>query len=513
MPVKISAMDPYAGDLTGVYLPVIVPVEEDNPWVNYRMLASDVINAGANRFGVLTEDDTAAEDRAFTMPDTYSFAIYNGDNTFNTPVRYMFITSIATSMGTVIDPLNRTDVNVYADFAEMAVQVAGVTVSQVKVDDTGILISNTSGNVQIPNLLEVPTANILYYDTVNGDITYGPVTDFIDSSSLRFGFSGEDDTAAENRSFNVGSNNFSLPGLLTATTSDIIYYDTVTGDLTYGAAPSGGSTRFGVSGEDDLATEIRIFDFDTTFRMVWSGSIVDDPLFNIHNDNVAGISTVKVDSVGSTKSLVVTSENGRGIQVDTSGTGTGLYVQNSGTGQAATFTSLGNANYTVDINAAVGTQSGGLAIICEGVSVSALNVSCTSGLGALVGVSHDSDDTTILPILKLRRQVVSVSPAVGMGASLVFELNVDDGASDNTLVNSNQITSEWTDPNDSTQTSKLTILGVSVGVDTQLMIMEGDGRISTPNLPTYADDAAAGSGGLTTGYWYQTAAGALRIKL
>jgi hypothetical protein len=41
----------------------------------------------------------------------------------------------------------------------------------------------------------------------------------------------------------------------------------------------------------------------------------------------------------------------------------------------------------------------------------------------------------------------------------------------------------------------------------------GDGRVEFNSLPTYADDAAAGVGGLTIGMVYKTATGELRIKL
>ena len=37
--------------------------------------------------------------------------------------------------------------------------------------------------------------------------------------------------------------------------------------------------------------------------------------------------------------------------------------------------------------------------------------------------------------------------------------------------------------------------------------------IAFTNIPTYADDAAAGSGGLLAGYIYKTAGGDLKIKL
>ena len=41
----------------------------------------------------------------------------------------------------------------------------------------------------------------------------------------------------------------------------------------------------------------------------------------------------------------------------------------------------------------------------------------------------------------------------------------------------------------------------------------GDGKVKISSLPVFADDAAAGSGGLTTGYLYQTSSGDLKIKL
>ncbi|MCK4500461.1 hypothetical protein KAU11_08180 [Candidatus Babeliales bacterium] len=43
--------------------------------------------------------------------------------------------------------------------------------------------------------------------------------------------------------------------------------------------------------------------------------------------------------------------------------------------------------------------------------------------------------------------------------------------------------------------------------------VDGNGLLFTTGLPTYADDAAAGTGGLTTGYVYKTATGEVRIKL
>jgi len=40
----------------------------------------------------------------------------------------------------------------------------------------------------------------------------------------------------------------------------------------------------------------------------------------------------------------------------------------------------------------------------------------------------------------------------------------------------------------------------------------GGAEVTLSGIPTYADDAAAGTGGMTSGQVYQTATGELRIK-
>src|SRR5678816_1846413 len=44
--IKISQMPIYSGDLDGVYVPIIVPDPGVEPWVNYRMLASNLESEG-----------------------------------------------------------------------------------------------------------------------------------------------------------------------------------------------------------------------------------------------------------------------------------------------------------------------------------------------------------------------------------------------------------------------------------------------------------------------------------
>lgn len=49
--------------------------------------------------------------------------------------------------------------------------------------------------------------------------------------------------------------------------------------------------------------------------------------------------------------------------------------------------------------------------------------------------------------------------------------------------------------------------------NTLLVHLKSNGKLSLPALPTYADDTAAGSGGLVAGEVYKTSAGALMVKL
>lgn len=51
------------------------------------------------------------------------------------------------------------------------------------------------------------------------------------------------------------------------------------------------------------------------------------------------------------------------------------------------------------------------------------------------------------------------------------------------------------------------------GAGTTTFSVDGNGRMFAAGTPTYADDAAAGTGGLAAGYFYKTATGEARIKL
>jgi hypothetical protein len=53
----------------------------------------------------------------------------------------------------------------------------------------------------------------------------------------------------------------------------------------------------------------------------------------------------------------------------------------------------------------------------------------------------------------------------------------------------------------------------STEVVTERMVLKHTGVLNLNNLPTYADEAAAGAGGLVQGDMYKTATGELRIKL
>lgn len=57
------------------------------------------------------------------------------------------------------------------------------------------------------------------------------------------------------------------------------------------------------------------------------------------------------------------------------------------------------------------------------------------------------------------------------------------------------------------------VFGTSPTINTPLLVTPELGAATSVSFPVYADEAAAVTGGLATGKLYQTAAGALRIKL
>ena len=97
---------------------------------------------------------------------------------------------------------------------------------------------------------------------------------------------------------------------------------------------------------------------------------------------------------------------------------------------------------------------------------------------------------------------------LGMSIDLILQSNNISGRV------ANQLITKWTDATDATRTSQFEIWGVDSGISTVKFIVKGSGIINFPTPPpTYADDAAAGVGGLVAGDIYKTSTGQLQIKL
>lgn len=90
-------------------------------------------------------------------------------------------------------------------------------------------------------------------------------------------------------------------------------------------------------------------------------------------------------------------------------------------------------------------------------------------------------------------------PQPGFGGSIDFTMN--------TIIGSgiaNQIISQWTDVNNVTRTSQLSFTGSNSGVLQNLLTISGAGIFTlTQSLPSYVNNAAAISGGLTAGQLYR----------
>jgi hypothetical protein len=99
------------------------------------------------------------------------------------------------------------------------------------------------------------------------------------------------------------------------------------------------------------------------------------------------------------------------------------------------------------------------------------------------------------------------TPAVGMGASIDVNL-----ATEITARNATRLITKWTNATDATRTTQFELWGLDTAVAKELLRVSGAGVFTlVQGLPTYADNAAAITGGMQTNQLYKTATGVVMI--
>lgn len=281
-----------------------------------------------------------------------------------------------------------------------------------------------------------------------GDVQYFNGTTWVSSgavASLLFGAAGQDDTAAENRSFNSTGFTFGVAGLPSSATANVVYYNSVTGQFTYGATPSSptitasqGLTRTG----DDIAL---------------GGTLT----------------TSKSIAISGSSSLSLTgSQNATLLSLTQSGNGTAITASNAGGGNAIQASG----------------QNG------NGVFATSNNI-------PLYAVSNPASSTGSQNVLRLDRTNSGGAGADDIACALAMYCETSNSTSQLTGL----INAKLTTANTATRTSTLELHAVLNTAQQVIASFGGGGNIRfAQGLQDFADDTAAGAGGIAVTQLYRT---------
>jgi hypothetical protein len=165
-----------------------------------------------------------------------------------------------------------------------------------------------SGTVELPSISTVATSNVLYYNTSGGGVTYGalptaPTPTFSTATTninmSQFGLSNVSFLSNAGTSINLSSIGLLLPTLSTATTSNVLYYNTSGGGVTYGALPTAPTPTFSTA--------------TTNINMAQFGLSNVSFLSNASNDLNIAANDLNLNCTGLTSVLNITSVLGTTI--------------------------------------------------------------------------------------------------------------------------------------------------------------------------------------------------------
>lgn len=240
------------------------------------------------------------------------------------------------------------------------------TIGSIKLGSGGGIISGKSGNIGIG------TTNPQYTLDVNGDLrasalTYGGSTVTLGSGLSLAGFSSVTINPGSS-SNSVGlSGSIFLPNIGTATKSNVIYYDTTTKQLTYGATPTGTVTSVATAGTVSGITL-------TGGTITSSGTItLGGSISGLTNSNLSGTAGITNANLANSSVTIGT---------------TAISLGSS----ATTITGLSSVTSTTFVGALTGTASGNLT---SASTLTAGNLSGTIPSAVLANSTHYIGTTAV----------------------------------------------------------------------------------------------------------------------
>lgn len=313
-----------------------------------------------------------------------------------------------------------------------------------------------------------------------------------------------------------------------------------TGEVGYAAPAAGASTRFGVSGEDDTAAQTRGFDVNTHDFVIFSAATIAATK-NLLQLSSTGAHTATASN-GITLSITNTQHGfgdfldiNYGLFATVSGTSIGAAVGIRGeahSGFSGSTGVQGSGNYrgvegfafssgnAVGVYG-IGTSAGVSGEANGGQGVRALNTASEGdGTGVGFGAFIQVPTSSFAYAEALMMTVIVPSPsfgATGLGVKMTFRLPTTTQFTQTSPYSnppiSNEITSEWLDATDLTRKSGLTITGVNNATTSVLLMLLGAGELTFPHgFSNFADDTAAAGGGIAIGQVYRTGS-ALKIRV
>lgn len=444
--VKISAM-PTLSDSASIansYFPVI---HNDPPYTNYKVLGSSLAllfpSSGGTviRFAYPGEDDNNAdgENRIFTIANFSRFQLVSSDNPQS---------------------------NFYFDYRTAKMWNE----------------SNTNSRSYFQSYSA---------DPVNTSTVYARKDSRISSIAVYADDTRNDITLAVSSGGTVN-----ITGIANTTTANVLYYDNVTGNTTWGAAPSGGGGG-SITADNGL-------NMSTSTNAQLGGPLVQtsttitaDATHNVYFTSAATVNNqyaLFVQNTSTGSGLSASAGNGLAINAVTTGTGVAVNAANTvAGGKAILATATGSNSYGVQAQATNGATAlyGGVASGTSNYAVAAVYTAATTpGFGALYAQSNlgipvhiaqlnGTEGSTVQTMIKIRRttQNVGTQAVAGIGGSIDFWLPSWNGTS-NVDTHVGTIISKLTNAATATMTSQLIFQGKNNGgAVTDWVTMDGGGNV------------------------------------
>jgi hypothetical protein len=528
--VKISAMPTLTdqASINASWIPVVYNLV--NYKVNPSLFNQDRIDSIINnwpasalyRFGKSSEDETAGENRFFNLGDyTFGIGTYHGD---------VFAFQQGTFTASVIDPADNTTVSQVYTFANAAssnTNLASVYKTShfakyITYSDASLsrleLMLGANPSLRITGLGTATTANVLYFNNLNGEVTYGAAPSSGGSGGIQ-SIEGTNGTVVVNDSIvKLGTNplientvidgdNFYFRFTDTRVQEDLGASIVAANDLTLGAD---GNT-FTITGSTQInAITTTNWQAGSVVRLIFTGTPV------VKHNTAGGASTAVLQlsgavdytaaindvltivydgtdwheasrklstSGGGSLRFGVTGEDvtatanrafslGSGFLFNISGThstsGSMWLIANAGTGTALGITNNGGSSTATFQN-----SGNGNVVTATAASGRAISGTSTGSLAAAFTVTPASTNTTV-NVLEITRST-SGTAATDMAGALQFTMEVNlDGVS---TALSNKLISMWTDAANATRTSKFIIQGVTGAVNTDIIEFLGGGNV------------------------------------